>query len=81
MRIQVLLFAAAKEAAGSNSIEIEVSDRPRASDVLKAIASQLPQLDPLLPSCRLAVDCCYVTGDAPIERGSEIALIPPVSGG
>ena len=81
MQINVLLFAAARDAAGSGSLQLEVPDQACAADVLAAIGSQLPQLAALLPSCRLAVDCCYVTADHRVTPDSELALIPPVSGG
>ena len=81
MQIPVLLFAAAKQAAKSEAITVDVPEDPRAADVLQAIGDQVPQLTALLPSCRLAVDCCYVGDDAAIRPGSEVALIPPVSGG
>jgi len=81
MQIEVLLFAAARDAAGSESIRVDVDDDARAGDVIEAIGLQLPELAGLLPSCRLALDCCYVSGDAAVSADSEIALIPPVSGG
>jgi molybdopterin converting factor subunit 1 len=81
MQIEVLLFAAARDAAGSDSIRIDVADNARAADVIAELGRCLPELSRLLPSCRLAVDCSYVTADASVGPESEIALIPPVSGG
>ncbi len=81
MQIDVLLFAAAKEAAQNEKVSIEIPDPASAADVLEALSSQVPQLSGLLPSSRLAVDCCYVAADAVITGASEVALIPPVSGG
>lgn len=81
MKIQVLLFAAAKEAAGSSSVQVELTADANAGDVIGALAKEVPALTDLLPSCRLALDCCYVASDQAIAGASEIALIPPVSGG
>lgn len=82
MQLDILLFAAAKDAAGSETIQLDVPERVSASDVLAAIGDQIPQLAGLLPSCRLAIDCAYVAGDFEIaSNAKEIALIPPVSGG
>ena len=81
MQIDVLLFAAARDAAGSDSIAVDVTDDARANDVIEAVGRHLPEISGLLPSCRLAVDCCYVNGDAAVSADSEVALIPPVSGG
>ena len=81
MRIKVLMFAAAKEAAGSDALWVEVDESAQAADVVRAIGRAVPQLAELLPSCRIAVDCCYVADDQPVNSTSEVALIPPVSGG
>jgi molybdopterin synthase sulfur carrier subunit len=81
MRIEVLLFAAAKEAAQSNSVQVDVAADARAADVIKAIGLAVPGIVDLLPSCRLAVDNCYVAAEHAVTPGSEVALIPPVSGG
>ena len=82
MQLDVLLFAAAREAAESDSIRVNVDEPARAGDVIDAIGRELPQLSKLLPACRLAINCAYVSTDEMVdERCSEIALIPPVSGG
>lgn len=81
MQIEVLLFAAARDAAGNESIRIEVADDARAGDVIEAIGAAIPEISRLLASCRLAVDCSYVSADQSITGDQEIALIPPVSGG
>ncbi|MGI9470414.1 MAG: MoaD/ThiS family protein [Rubripirellula sp.] len=81
MDIEVLLFAAARESAGCDTICLEVPDQPVATDVLHALEQKLPELEGLLSSCRLAVDCQYVGPNAAIAAGAEVALIPPVSGG
>lgn len=81
MQIEVLMFAAAREAAGTEKINIEVADGACAADVMDAIGQRLPELADLLPSCRLAIDNSYVACDSLVCGEHEIALIPPVSGG
>jgi molybdopterin converting factor small subunit len=81
MDIDVLLFAAARESAGRDSIRIQLPENAVASDVMEAIEQVLPELAGLIPSCRLAVDCEYVGTQQEIPAHSELALIPPVSGG
>lgn len=51
--------------------------------VFSLIAEQVPSLEPLLPLCALAVDHMLVHEDEeiPISAESELALLPPVSGG
>ncbi|PFH33833.1 hypothetical protein BESB_080490 [Besnoitia besnoiti] len=51
--------------------------------LLALIAEQAPSLATLLPSCALAVDRRLLTQNEEVEltRDSELALLPPVSGG
>ena len=81
MQIKIQLFAAARDAAGSDTIAVDVIDDACALDVVEAVGRRLPEISTLLPSCRLAIDCCYVSAGAKVSADSEIALIPPVSGG
>ncbi|MEM1069648.1 MAG: MoaD/ThiS family protein [Planctomycetota bacterium] len=81
MQLNVLLFAGAKEAAGSDHVTIHTHGEPTASEVLKALEQQHPALSDLLPSCRLAVGNNYVDSDHTVTANDELALIPPVSGG
>ena len=82
MQLEVLLFAAARDAAGSDKICVDVSEPVLARDVIEAVGRKLPQLEGLLPSCRLAIDCAYVDPETPVrDSHNELALIPPVSGG
>jgi molybdopterin converting factor small subunit len=81
MQIEVLMFAAARDAADSERINVEVADGASAADLMDAIGQRLPELADLLPSCRLAIDNSYVACDSLVCGEHEIALIPPVSGG
>ena len=81
MRIDVLLFAAVREAAQSDRVQVEVAADARAADVIAAVGAAVPGIVDLLPSCRLAVDNCYVSAEQAVTPTSEVALIPPVSGG
>ena len=81
MQRDVLLFAGAKQVVDSDRVTVELPDRATAADVLAALGEQHPQLGKMLPACRLAVDCTYVGSDDLIPEDSEVALIPPVSGG
>ncbi len=81
MKLTVLLFAALRDAADSESIDIELPEKAAASDVIAAVAAALPEVADLLPSCRLAIDSSYAANSDPVSDTNELALIPPVSGG
>ena len=85
MRVKVVLFAAAKDAAGTPELELELSDDDGTGTtaVVDALQKQHPQLERILPRCALAVNGEYVTEDATpaLKPGDEVAVLPPMSGG
>jgi molybdopterin synthase sulfur carrier subunit len=81
VELPVFLFAAVREAVGSDQITIQ-TPLPTTAAALRKILAQLdPQLDRWLAVSRLAVDRRFVADEDPIESAKEIAVIPPVSGG
>ena len=81
MTVRVKLFAVAKERAARDELELELPPGATIADLRKAIVSQHPQLAPIIPHALWAVDKTYANNKTPITSTSEIALIPPVSGG
>ncbi len=79
--IDVLLFAGLREIARSETLPVEIGPQATAGDLLVALAAQHPALAPRLAPCRVAVDHAFVGTDHPISGASEVAVIPPVSGG
>ena len=77
----VLLFASLRERMRSETLHIDTDGVATVQDLLDAIARQHPGIADLLSQCRVAVDQTFVTSDAVLSGGEEIALIPPVSGG
>lgn len=78
MNITVLYFASLRDAAGCDSEELPLPVS------LRALYEQLRARHGFaLPAERLrvAVDGAFASWDAPLRAGSEVAFIPPVSGG
>jgi molybdopterin synthase catalytic subunit len=73
----VLLFAAARDAAGQERLAVELPEGSRVAD----LALALPQLAAILPRCRIAVNHEFADAERALNPGDEIAVIPPVSGG
>ncbi len=81
MKLNVRLFATLKEHAGSNLLNIELSDSASVETLLTSLAAQVPALAPSLKTVLVAVNNEYAFRDQKINTGDEIALFPPVSGG
>jgi len=74
--MKILAFAAARDRAGFSEMDVPVdpSETPRA--ILRRIAPQVA-----VENLRAAVDCEYWDWDTAVGAASELAIIPPVSGG
>lgn len=81
MMVRVKLFAAARELAGASEIGVEVRAGATLADVERALLAAVPTLERILPHARWAVNAEFAASGAMITDKSEIALIPPVSGG
>jgi molybdopterin synthase catalytic subunit len=76
MVIRVRLFAALRERAGSDEIELELPDGALVSDALDRVGGLTGDVKAVL-----AVNREYASADTALSPGDELALIPPVSGG
>jgi MoaE-MoaD fusion protein len=81
MRVTILYFAAARERAGTASEVLDVREGATAGEVLAAVCARHPPLQAVAQKLRLAVDREFAAADHALRDGSEVALIPPVSGG
>ena len=81
MKIEVKLFAAARQFAGAESGEIDVPDGAAVGDLRRALCEQFPNARAVVSHAMFAMNMDYVSDAAPLRPGAEIACIPPVSGG
>ena len=80
-RITVLLFAAAREAAGRGRIEIERTPGLTAAAVWDELVRRHPALAAHSASVSVAVNHRFRPRDTALDPGDEVAFLPPVSGG
>ncbi len=80
-RVRVLFFAALADAAGRRETEVEAPDGEPVARLPARLAERFPKLAPLCANIAYAINAQYVSPDAPLHDGDEVALIPPVSGG
>lgn len=76
MVVRVRLFAALRERAGSDEIELELPEGALVSDALERMGGLIGDMKTVL-----AVNREYAPAHATLQPGDELALIPPVSGG
>ncbi len=79
IRIEVKLFAAARELVGQGTLMLDLSD----GATVETLSAQLFESWPGLREMRLrfAVNAVYAGPDVVLRDGDEVALIPPVGGG
>lgn len=78
---RVLFFSLLQDVTGCT--ELEVSDTPATVQGLleHVVYARWPGLMEWRESMLIALDHEYLRGDAPLEDGFELALMPPVQGG
>ena len=78
-QVRVLYFASLRDAAGRAQEDVETEAADLAS--LYAVLQSRHQLPFPRRQLRVAVDGDFSTWSTPLRDGSDVAFIPPVSGG
>ena len=81
MTVRVKLFAVAKELAGCDELSVELPLGSTIHDLRAAIVAVAPPLSRIVPHAMWAVNAEYANDSTRLSEQSEVALIPPVSGG
>lgn len=81
MKVDVRLFAVARDLAGTDLISLELPTGSTVSQLRAQLSTEVHALASVLPHILIAVGSEYVRDDAIIPAGTEVACIPPVSGG
>lgn len=79
--IEVLLFGAAADRAGTRKVRLEVGEVTTVDDVWTLLVEENPDLSPMRDTLAFAVNGEYAKMDETVEPGDEVAVLPPVSGG
>ena len=79
--VNVLYFAAVRDRLASPGEALDLPAQLSATDLLARLAARHPHAAELFARSRVALDLEFVNGDLLLRDGSELAVIPPVSGG
>ncbi|HUS38679.1 MAG: MoaD/ThiS family protein [Pirellulales bacterium] len=81
MQVRVKLFAIAAQRVGRDEISIDVDSPANVATLKEVLFHQFPKLASLASHLLVAVNAEYADDQTVIPPNSEVALIPPVSGG
>jgi molybdopterin converting factor small subunit len=81
MKVRVKLFAAAKELAARDAFKVEVAEHATIADLRQALINAIPALSKIVPHSLWAIGTEYVSSHTVVTENSDVAMIPPVSGG
>jgi molybdopterin converting factor subunit 1 len=81
MNLNVLFFAAARDAVGTDSVSVDVPDGCTVAILQQAIIQRTPQLERWSQALLWAVNNRYAASDQVLQSSDVIACFPPVSGG
>jgi molybdopterin synthase catalytic subunit len=81
VRVRVLFFGAARDAVGSNEIEISLDAPATVGGAFRSLVEKFEGLKRFGRSLLFAVNQEYATQDTVLKENDEVAVFPPVSGG
>lgn len=81
MIVRVQLFAGVKQVFGADDMELEVPDSATIADVRRALAAAAPDRTELIARSLFAINAEFASDADAVSASTEIACIPPVSGG
>lgn len=79
--VTVKLFAAYQEAYGVSELMLELPPKTTVAAVLDLLINQHPELKQWRNLTRFGVNLQFVEPETALQKGDEVVLIPPVSGG
>jgi len=81
MTVTVLLFAGLRDAVGNDELEVEVKDDHRLSDLWTQLEEAHPAASAYRGRVVFAVADRVVSDQTSLDQVSEVAILPPISGG
>jgi molybdopterin converting factor subunit 1 len=81
MNLNVLFFAAARDAVGTDTVTVDVPDGSTVGELQQLMIQRTPQLERWSQALLWAVNNRYAGCNQVLHASDVIACFPPVSGG
>jgi molybdopterin synthase sulfur carrier subunit len=81
MNLNVLFFAAARDAVGTDNVTVDLPDGSTVGELQQLMIQRTPQLERWSQALLWAVNNRYAGCDQVLHASDVIACFPPVSGG
>jgi molybdopterin converting factor subunit 1 len=81
IRVKMIYFAQAREAAGTKGEEFSLDKQSTVKTALSKAFEGHPKLRPLEKAIKVAVNEEISQEDTPLKDGDRVAVLPPVVGG
>ena len=81
IRVKMIYFAQAREAAGTKTEEFNLDEKSTVMTALSKALATHPKLRPLEKSIKVALNEEIMQDDTRLQQGDRVALLPPVVGG
>ena len=81
MQLSVRIFARARDLVGKSEVGVELPAGATVADLRHRLSVDYPALKSLLENSALAVNDEFADDSSLLPPSSEVALLPPVSGG
>ena len=81
VKITLKLFGSLKEAVGESTIEVELDEGARVSELRHWLSRQNPLVEKLGDRLAASVNFEIDESDSVLQDGDEVAFLPPVAGG
>lgn len=79
--VEVLLFGAAADRAGTRKVQLELEEDSTLAEVWPLLVERYPDLSSMRDTLAFAINGEYARMDGRVGPGDEVAVLPPVSGG
>lgn len=82
MNVEILYFAGARDITGLSRESVELPAHvSNVAGLLVWLSDRYPDLEPHIPSLRIARNETFADTDEPLAPNDVLAVIPPVAGG